>query len=312
MNQFNFFDHTHVMGIINVTPDSFSGDGILTSGVSDAKLHTKNDFIAKAIEQAHSFVDAGCHMLDIGAESTRPGARPLNASEEIDRLIPVIDAVHRHVGVPISVDTTKASVARAAFAHGATIINDISGLMNDPEMIDVAVHHQCYTIIMNSQTYPFDRNMPHTLTIEETELGGRYVEKEPVYNSRHFVACVLSDLEKRSGWALEKGLQRDRIILDVGIGFGKTIEQNLALVAKHALFKTLNFPLLLGVSRKSFIGYSINAPVNQRLGGSLAALTIGVLGGANIVRVHDVFESVQACNLINMVKMNAFDRCDKA
>ncbi len=304
MSQFNFFDHTHVMGIINVTPDSFSGDGILMSTASNIKVCAKNDFITKAIDQAYSFVEAGCHMLDIGAESTRPGARPLSAAEEIDRIIPIIDAVHRHVKVPISIDTTKASVARAAFAHGATIINDISGLMNDPDMIHIAVQHQCYTIIMNSQTHPFDHSFPQTRVIEETDLGGRYIEMASFYDPDRFLKCVLTDLEKRADWAIEMGLQRDRIILDVGIGFGKTIDENLTLVANHSLFKTLDFPLLLGVSRKSFIGYSMNAPVNQRLGGSLAALTVGILGGANIVRVHDVYESVQACKLTDMIRMH--------
>ena len=294
MTQFNFFEHTHIMGIINVTPDSFSGDGILNGRA----------VIDNAVEQAHYFIEAGCHILDIGAESTRPGATLLSAHEEIDRLIPVIDVIRRNFDIPISVDTTKASVARVAFEHGATIINDVSGLMGDRTMIDLAVERQCYTVIMHSNAHPFmnDHAKKTMLNVEQTHLGGRYVT-DSIQNDMHeFLHDVRDDLEKRANWAIEQGLSTDKIILDVGNGFGKTIDQNLALVANHDYFKTLPFPFLLGVSRKSFIGYAVNAPVNQRLAGSIAALTVGVLNGANIVRVHDVYASVQAARLVDMVR----------
>ncbi|MES2607629.1 MAG: dihydropteroate synthase [Pseudomonadota bacterium] len=277
---FNFKSHTHIMGIINVTPDSFSGDGLYACTSIDS-----------ALKQTELFVKTGCHILDIGGESTRPGATPVSLQEELDRVIPIIEAIHQNFDIPISIDTTKAIVADEALKHGACIINDVSGLLLDAQMVHVAATHQCYIIIMHS----FNAS-----TVEKTRLGGRYIKKD-IDDSEDIIVCIYRDLDKQVLFALENGVDPSKIILDPGIGFGKTVEQNIEIMARFHEIPKLRYPILLGASRKSFIGYTVNAPVNERLGGSLAALTIGIMKGAQIVRVHDVEESVQAAKLVDAI-----------
>ena len=266
------------MGILNVTPDSFSGDGVYS--------HLSID---SALKQVESFVKTGCHILDIGGESTRPGATPVSLQEELDRVIPVIQAIHQNFDIPISIDTTKAIVADEAIKCGASIINDVSGLLHDPEMVHIAAKHQCYTIIMHSS---------HAAgVVEKTILGGRYIKKD-IDDSEDIIVCIYRDLDKQVLFALENGIDPSKIILDPGIGFGKTVEQNIEIMARFDEIPKF-YPILLGASRKSFIGYTVNAPVDKRLGGSLAALTIGIMKGAHIIRAHDVEESAQAAKLID-------------
>ncbi|MDP4725425.1 MAG: dihydropteroate synthase [Alphaproteobacteria bacterium] len=277
---FDFKNHTHIMAVLNVTPDSFSGDGICSNSVID-----------RALKQAESFVKAGCHILDIGGESTRPGATPVSLQEELDRVIPIIQAIHKNFDVPISIDTMKAIVADQAVKCGASVINDVSGLLHDPEMVHIAAKHQCYTVIMHS----FNAGI-----VEKTILGGRYIKKD-VDESEDIIVCIYRDLDKQVIFALENGVDPSKIILDPGIGFGKTVEQNIEIMARFDEIPKFRYPVLLGASRKSFIGYTVNAPVDKRLGGSLAALTVGIMKGAQIVRVHDVEESAQAAKIVDAI-----------
>ena len=285
---FDFKSHTHIMGILNVTPDSFSGDGICMP-----EQATTKSLIDVALQKAEKFVNAGCHLIDIGAESTRPGAMPVGLDDELERIIPVIDAILCNFDIPISIDTTKARVADEALKHGACIINDVSGLLLDPQMVHVAVEHQCYTIIMHSFNYG---------VVEKTALGGRYVTAEP---DADLMTRICTNLEQRALGAIESGLDASKIILDPGLGFGKTVDQNKMIMARLEQITRLPYPILLGTSRKSFIGYTVNAPVDKRLGGSIAALTMGIMKGARIIRVHDVEESVQAAMLIDSICLMA-------
>ena len=282
------------MAILNVTPDSLSGDGIYIS------TQKKSDLIACALRKTEAFINAGCHIIDVGAESTRPGADPVPLEDELDRVIPVIEAIHRNFNIPISIDTTKATVADEAINYGAGIINDVSGLSLDPEMIKIATNHQCYTIIMHS----FNGG-----TVEKTELGGRYLTSE-IKDNENIIGRICSDLSRQADFAIRNGLKASKIILDPGIGFGKTVEQNIEIMARLEEITKLPYPILLGASRKSFIGYAVNAPVDKRLGGSLGALTIGIMKGAQIIRVHDVEESAQAAKLvdaINRIQYTSFE-----
>ena len=281
----DFQKHTHIMAVLNVTPDSLSGDGIYQS------TQQPKDLIKCALKKVEMFVNAGCHIIDVGAESTRPGATPISLDEELERAIPVINAIHQNFDIPISIDTTKAIVADEAIKNGASIINDVSGLMLDPQMVKITAAHQCYTIIMHA----FNAGI-----VEKTELGGRYLTSE-ISDNDNIIARIREDLTQQVNVAISNGLDASKIILDPGIGFGKTVEQNLEIMARLEELSSLPYPILLGASRKSFIGYTVNAPVDKRLGGSLAALTIGILKGAKIIRVHDIEESAQAAKLVDAI-----------
>lgn len=267
-----------IMGILNITPDSLSGDGLMIKG----------DPVSNALRQAEVFIKAGADILDIGGESTRPGATPISAQEEIDRVIPVIEALQGHVSIPLSIDTTKAIVAMEAIKHGAVIVNDVSGLMKDPDMIKTVSGTDAYVVIMHSQP---------NKSVEKTDLGGRYLTS----HYKNVVQEVLKELEQLTLHAISHGVKKNKIIVDVGIGFGKIVEENLKLLNNLEVFTQLGYPLLLGVSRKSVIGYTTNAPTGKRLGGSIAAGVLGVLKGAKILRVHDVEETTQAVRFIQAV-----------
>lgn len=277
---------TLVMGILNITPNSFSGDGLLFSD--------KINIIDVALDKAERMIAQGCHLLDIGAESSKPGAEILSAQEELDRLLPVVDAICYNFDIPISVDTRKAVVARHALELGAVIVNDISGLQYDSDMVNLVAEKQCYTIFMHSAK----RNG----NIQSSFLGTRYIADPSMQSSLWPVHMqVFEDLRLWTDEAIHKGLSPEKIIIDIGIGFEKTTEENFALLNHMDFFQGLGFPMLIGVSRKSVIGYTSGAPFHQRLGGSIAALSVGILKGAKIVRVHDVYESVQAAQFIDCV-----------
>ena len=254
------------MGVVNVTPDSFSDGGKWT----DADL---------AVEHALALVEQGAQILDIGGESTRPGAEPVSAVEELARVIPVIEgiAASRPEGVRISADTAKAAVAAAALDAGADIINDVTAFTGDPEMKDVAANSGCDVCLMHMQGEP------------------RTMQTNPTYGD--VVSDVCSYLQVQVEGLVEAGVDADRIWLDPGIGFGKTVAHNLELLNRLDEVVALGHPVLLGTSRKSFIGKITGAEVGDRLPGSLASIVLGLERGARIFRVHDVKETVQALEI---------------
>jgi dihydropteroate synthase len=256
---FNWPDRTHIMGVLNVTPDSFSDGGEFNT-------------IDNAINQAIEMVDAGVDIIDIGGESARPGSVAVSESEEHDRVIPIIQALRQRSTfdhIPISIDTTKAAVAEAAIAAGADIVNDISGATFDPEMLTTMAKLQVPIILMHI------RGNPKTMQ-QQTEY-------------QDLVPEIISWLEQRINAAVAAGVDRDLISIDPGIGFAKNVEQNLKLLRHLSQFSILNSPILIGVSRKSFIGHILKQPdAKQRVWGTAAACTAAIAQGAHILRVHDV------------------------
>jgi dihydropteroate synthase len=266
---------TYVMGILNVTPDSFSGDGLLPSSPHPPASEKAGE--TDALDQALRFLAAGADILDVGGESTRPGAQPVGADEEMARVIPVIQEIRRNSDCIISVDTYKASVAKAALEAGADMVNDVWGLRADPALAEAAARREAPVILMHNRSKPANAEI-------EARLGGRYVGM----NYTDLLEDVKRELLESVALAEAAGVRHDSIILDPGIGFGKTVEQNLALINRLDEIKALGFPVLLGPSRKSFIGYTLNLPPGQRQEGTAAAVAVGILRGADIVRVHDV------------------------
>lgn len=248
-------DRPLVMGIVNVTPDSFFDGGQYYDP-------------QRAVAHALRLVAEGADLLDIGAESTRPGALPVDEHEERRRLLPVVSAVARTVSVPISVDTSKAEVARAALDAGAVMVNDVTALRGDRAMVDVVAEAGAGLIVMHMQ------GIPETM------------QQAPHYDD--VVGDVAQFLAERSRFAMDHGVERDRIVLDPGIGFGKTLTHNLDLLANLHAFTELGFPLLVGPSRKGFIGQLTHQSVDARAWGTAAVIALAVQQGARILRVHDV------------------------
>ena len=258
-----------VMGILNVTPDSFSDGG---------RLATTDDVMS----QAAAMVTAGADILDIGGESTRPNAAPVALAEERARVVPAIQAIRqRYPTLPLSIDTTKGEVARAACQVGATIINDISALRTDPAMADVAKEFETPVIIMHMQGTPGD------------------MQKNPVYVD--VVAEIGAFLEERLCWLEEQAIPRERVIVDPGIGFGKTMTHNLAILGQLERFTALGCPVLVGHSRKSFLGKLLNLEIDQRDQATAVVSALCVAKGAAILRVHDVAGTVQAVRLAQAI-----------
>lgn len=258
-----FGSRTYVMGILNITPDSFSGDGLIASG----------NPVEAALEQARRFAADGADMIDIGGESTRPGSAPVSAEEELSRVLPVVKAVATAgLDVVISIDTYKARVAEACLAAGANWINDVWAMEADPDMPGLAASTGAPVILM------------HNRSKASQAVLGRYVGVE----YENLLEDVKGDLLASVNRAIDAGVENENIILDPGIGFGKTTEQNLELLNRLDEFRALGYPLLLGPSRKSFIGYTLDLPPEERLEGTAAAVAIGILRGADIIRVHDV------------------------
>ena len=253
--------HTYVMGILNVTPDSFSDGG---------KWNDKD----KALKRVEEMVEEGADVIDIGGESTRPGYTPLSASEEIDRVAPVIEAVKVNFDVPVSIDTCKGEVAKAGIAAGADLINDIWGLKCDDFIARVIA----------------DSGLPCCLM---------HNRKNNNYNN--FVEEVIADLKETVRLAAQAGIDRDKIILDPGVGFAKSYEENLEIINRLESLHMLGCPILLGCSRKSVIGLTLDLPVEQRIEGTLATTVIGVMKGCMFVRVHDVKENVRAIKMTEAI-----------
>jgi dihydropteroate synthase len=265
------------MGILNVTPDSFSGDGLLAQG----------EAVEASLAQARGFLEAGADILDVGGESTRPGSQPVGADEEMGRVLPVIHRiVEEFPQALISIDTYKADVAEAALEAGAQIVNDVWGLRADPDLATVAAKFGAPVILMHN------RSNPASVDIRE-RLGNAYIGAE--YTD--LIGDVKRELLDSVRIALQAGVEETHIVLDPGIGFGKTREQNLALINRLGEIRTLGYPVLLGPSRKSFIGYTLDLPPGQRVEGTAAAVAVGITRGADLIRVHDVKEMARVAKM---------------
>jgi dihydropteroate synthase len=258
---------TYVMGVINVTPDSFSGDGLLTRAATDP--------VGAAVEQARLMAAQGADLLDIGGESTRPGHAAVDEEDERNRVEPVIAAIRDALpDMPLSIDTTKRGVAEAALDAGAALVNDIWGTSETSPMIAVAASHNVPLVVMHNRT------------------EARY---------RNVIAEVLADLQRAVDRALAAGIEWDNLIVDPGVGFGKTPEQNLAVLRDLGLIAALGRPILLGTSRKSTIGKVLDLPADQRLEGTLATTALGIANGADIVRVHDVQPNLRVARMTDAI-----------
>ncbi|NOZ05927.1 MAG: dihydropteroate synthase [Chloroflexi bacterium] len=271
------------MGILNVTPDSFSGDGLWDAGPLPEVAH-------RAISQAEAFLSAGVDILDVGGESTRPGAAPVPAEAECARILPVIEALAGHFSVPISVDTSKAEVADRALRAGAQMVNDVWGLRMDPDMAGVVAAHRVPVVLMHNRSRSEN-------AAQSEKLGGRYVGIQ--YGD--LVADVIAELRTSIQLAVEAGIKKENIIIDPGIGFGKAVAQNLELLDRLPELQVLGFPILVGPSRKSFIGYTLHVPPEERTWGTAAAVALCVARGADIIRVHDVLEMGQVCRMADAI-----------
>jgi dihydropteroate synthase len=267
---FDFSKKTYLMGVVNATPDSFSGDGLFNEP-------------EKAVGEALRMTSCGADIIDIGGESTRPGSEPVSPEEEMRRVLPIIKGIRKSSSVPISIDTYKSQVARMALDEGADIINDISGLRFDPEMAGLAAQTGAPVILMHIKGTPRD------------------MQKNPVYKA---LIPEIMDYLRGSIWkALDAGVAQEKIIIDPGIGFGKTFAHNLEILKNLSEFAALEKPILIGVSRKAFIGHILGgAPPSERLEGTLAALAIAVANGADIVRVHDVEEAAKAVKVADAIR----------
>lgn len=252
-----------IMGILNITPDSFSDGGRLLS-------------LPEAVRQLETMAEAGAHILDVGGESSRPGAEPVSVQEELERVLPVIRECVRRTGLPVSIDTCKPAVARAALAEGAEIINDISGL-RDPEMVALACGSGVAIAAMHMRGVPGNmQSLPPS-------------------------ADIMAEIKEFFAGILQLPLKKNTIILDPGIGFGKTVQDNVSILQRLGEFLTFQRPVLVGVSRKSFIGKLTGAPVEQRLPGSLAAAVLAWVNGARLIRCHDVPETLQALRVARAI-----------
>jgi dihydropteroate synthase len=262
-------ERTLVMGVLNVTPDSFSDGGNYLD--ADAA-------VARALEIER----AGADILDIGGESTRPGSEPISASEEIQRILPVLEKLRGHLKIPISIDTSKFEVAFTAANHGVAIINDVTGLRADPRLTELAAKYRLPLILMHM------RGEPHTM------------QKKPF--ARDVMHDVTTGLRRSVATARRAGVPKSQIVLDPGIGFGKSAAQNFELLERLPELARLGFPLLVGSSRKSFIGKALGgAPETARLWGTASTVAASILGGAHIVRVHDVCEMVQVARVTDAI-----------
>lgn len=259
-----------IMGILNVTPDSFSDGGLFEKPEA-------------AVEQARSMVGNGADIIDVGGESTRPGAEEVHIDEELKRTIPVIQALRdAGIDIPISIDTTKAPVAEAAVDAGANIINDVSGMMIDEQMLEAAARTEAGVCLMHMKGRPRD------------------MQKNPEYSD--LMEEVTSYLRDASDWAVSAGVKPESIILDPGIGFGKTLSHNIELMQKTGELKSLGYPVLAGPSRKSWLGGLLGKEVDERLIGTVAAVAALVMAGISIVRVHDVAEARQAVTVASSIR----------
>jgi dihydropteroate synthase len=266
----DFSKKTYIMGILNITPDSFSDGGLFFDK-------------SVAIQRALQMVEDGADIIDIGGESTRPGSEIVPVEEELRRTAPVIAAIAKEITIPISIDTYKAEVAQRALDAGASIVNDISGLRFDPEMTKVVSEYKVPVVVMHIRGKPKDMQI------------------NPVYEA--LIPEIMDYLRGSIRFALDAGIQDDMIVIDPGIGFGKTFEQNLTIIHNLQEFTSLEKPVLIGVSRKAFIGKILgDESPGQRVEGTAAAVAISILKCANIVRVHDVKEMVKVAKVADAIK----------
>ncbi len=261
MSTISFSDKTYIMGILNVTPDSFSDGG-------------KYNSVELAIQHAKEMVEAGADIIDIGGESTRPGFKKVEEVEELERVIPIIEAVRKYVDVPISIDTYKSAVAKEAIKVGATIINDIWGAKEDPKIAEVAAEYQVPIILMHNR---------HNL-----EYGD-------------IIKDMISDLNESIEICHQAGVLNEQIILDPGIGFAKTYLHSIEVMRRLDELKEMGYPLLLGTSRKSFISKILDLPVDERVEGTGASICLGIMKGCDIIRVHDVLEMGRMAKMMDVM-----------
>jgi dihydropteroate synthase len=264
---------TCIMGVLNMTPDSFSGDGLLS--------RTKSS-IHQALRQAQKIMREGADILDIGGESSRPGAKTISAKEEIQRVIPLVEKLAKNTNVLISVDTCKLDVAKEALDAGAHIINNIEGTTVSRNFLKMVRNYGAAIVLMHMRGQP------------------RTMQKRIFY--RNLIPDIIRALRKSIQNCLDIGMNLDRIIVDPGIGFGKTVEHNLEIIRRLSEFHALKCPVLIGTSRKSFIGKILNQNVQHRLSGTLAAVCASILNGAHIVRVHDVRQTKEAAIMIDSIQ----------
>ncbi len=269
---------TYIMGILNVTPDSFSDGGRYLN-------------LEQAVQRAGEMLAQGADIIDIGGESTRPGYTPVDAEQELSRVIPVIERITREYNCPISIDTVKPVVADAALAAGACIVNDINGLQGDPDMAAVAARHQAGVIIMHN---------------------ARLYRDESVVPNDDLMSAVVAFLHKSCQIASAAGIQTKQLMIDPGVGFGVTPEESIEMIAQLQDLQTLGLPILLGPSRKRFIGTIMGDTVTDRLSGTGAAVALGIANGAGFVRVHDVREMVEVARVADAICRAATDREGRA
>jgi len=259
--EFKWGERTYIMGVINVTPDSFSGDGL-------------GPDVEAAVDQGKRFAAEGADILDIGGESTRPGAEPITDDEELSRVIPVIERLASEVALPLSIDTYKWEVAGRALAAGARMLNDIWGLKYDPRLAELAAEWQVPIVLMSNQ-------------------------RDAAYQD--ILPEVISSLRQSMALATERGVARENIIVDPGVGFGKKLEENLEILRRLEEVRCLERPILVGTSRKSMIGLVLDLPTDQRLEGTAASVAISITKGADIVRVHDVAQMARVCQMSDAI-----------
>ncbi len=283
---FDWGARTYVMGVLNITPDSFSGDGLLPPSPDG-----RGDGVRASLEQAKRFITAGATILDVGGESTRPGSEPIGVEEERRRVIPIIKAITKEFpDTLVSIDTYKSVIAEEALNEGAHIINDVWALRADPKLREIAAKAKCPVILMHNRSNPASVEV-------RAQLGNAYIGAEYV----DMIEDVKRELMDSVKLAREAGIDDDRIILDPGIGFGKKVEHNLELINRLDEIGALGFPVLLGPSRKSFIGYTLDLPPDQRIEGTAAAIAVGIARGADIIRVHDVEYMVRVAKMTDAI-----------
>jgi dihydropteroate synthase len=311
---FNWGSRTYVMGILNVTPDSFSGDGLLAlrhlhrtqvqvspppeSGANAGRVSADGPLyrdqmkeVEAALQQAREFLANGADILDVGGESTRPGSQSVSADEEKERVIPVIKAIAKEFPEAlISIDTYKAQVAEEAFKAGAHMLNDVWGLRADPGLAPLAAKYNAPVILMHNRSNPASVEV-------RAQLGNAYMGSE----YQNLIEEVKAELLTSVELAKKAGIEDSHIILDPGIGFGKTREHNLQLINRLDEIRALGYPVLLGPSRKSFIGFTLDLPADQRMEGTAATIAIGIARGADIVRVHDVREMARVAKMTDAI-----------
>lgn len=275
----NWNARTYVMGILNLTPDSFSGDGL------------RREHAGNPLEIARTFIEAGVDILDLGGESTRPGASVVTEEEELARVLPTLRALRTHFpNILISIDTYKAGVAAAALDAGADIVNDVWGLRADPAMAALIAARGVPIILMHNRLTPNSAEV-------RARLGGRYVGVAYA----NLIEDVRKELLMSVALAHHAGVRDSQIILDPGIGFGKTVDQSLELLNRVDEIRALGYPVLIGPSRKSFIGYTLDLPPGDRIEGTAATIAIAIARGASIIRVHDVREMVRVARMADAI-----------